>query len=198
MIKFKDVKVEVTNFKEYKNSSNNNSDYDSLLVFYCGENLYNSLNIFLKFLYETKDNDYMYKWAVLSIHSALVEFMISSIRGNNWRNVTTKNKNMENKIISTMSLYSMIEKEYFYNNKGNKKRKELVERLNNLRNMFSHPDYDLNFIDKSLLIKLFKNSIDIIETLAINSQNVKDMLDNVENKNISDIIIEIKDIMEKI
>lgn len=191
------TKIEVINFKEYKTTPPNDDDEYDLLVFYCGENLYNSLDIFLKFLHETKDNNYMYKWAILAIHSALVEFMLSAIRGNNWRNVTKESKNKESKVISTMSLYYMIEEEYFPNNKDNNIRRQFVERLNNLRNEFSHPYYDLNFIDKVLLIKLFKNAIDIIEILVNNSSNVKKMLKDAENNDINNIIDKIKNTMKK-
>lgn len=165
------AKIEVLNFKEYEISDEVNPEDDTPLIFKSGNNLYDSLNVCLDFLNKAEENTYFYKWALLAIHNSLVEFMLTAIRGNNWRKVTKKNK-----IISTMSLYSIIEKEYFSKTKNNKKIKENIERLNDLRNSFAHPDYDIFITERSLLIKLFQNAIYIIEILVVENKNIENIL----------------------
>lgn len=185
------AKIEVLNFKEYEISDEVNPKDDTPLIFKSGNNLYDSLNVCLDFLNKAEENTYFYKWALLAIHNSLVEFMLTAIRGNNWRKVTKKNK-----IISTMSLYSIIEKEYFSKTKNNKKIKENIERLNDLRNSFAHPDYDIFITERSLLIKLFQNAIYIIEILVVENINIEKILSSDELINIKGLINKINNCLK--
>lgn len=183
MIIEKDIKIEVLNKREYSIEKDESLEETELVIFDSADNLFNDLEASYKFLKDAKQNEYMYKWALIAIHNALVGFMLIAVKGNSWKNVVKKEK-----IISTLELYDMVENMYLRNISNKNKVKELVIRLNNLRNNFSHPYYDMSVVDKSLLNKMFTNAIYIIKYLISSSKYIEKELKSIDNKNINNII----------